>query len=75
MTPERNLKVAFVVPYFISGQSILAKHETVAKLNDAETAEKLEFILAVPKGTTSETITKAILPKAQILVAETTELW
>ena len=71
MTLERNLKVAFVGPYFISGQSILAKHETVVKLNDAETAEKLEFTLAVPKGSTSETITEAILPKAQILVAET----
>ena len=71
ITPERNLKVAFVGPYFISGQAILAKHETVLKLNQKKDVESLEFNLAVPKGSTSEAIAKAILPRASIIVTET----
>lgn len=74
ITPKRNLKVAFVGPYFISGQSILAKHETVVKLKQPDAAKELEFTLAVPKGSTSETIAKAVLPKAQVRVAETMDL-
>jgi len=42
MTPERNLKVAFVGPYFISGQSILAKHETVVKMKPFARGSRIE---------------------------------
>jgi ABC-type amino acid transport substrate-binding protein len=36
MTPERNLKAAFVGPYIISGKSILTKDSTVAMAQEAD---------------------------------------
>ncbi|MGD8471501.1 MAG: transporter substrate-binding domain-containing protein, partial [Desulfobacteraceae bacterium] len=30
MTPERNLKVAFIGPYYISGKGLLTKTQTIA---------------------------------------------
>jgi len=35
ITPERNLKFAFVGPYFISGKSFLTKKATIAQTKDA----------------------------------------
>ena len=36
MTPERNLKVAFIGPYYISGKGVLTKTQTIATLQAAE---------------------------------------
>jgi polar amino acid transport system substrate-binding protein len=34
ITPKRNLKIAFVGPYFISGKAFLTKVETIANAKD-----------------------------------------
>lgn len=68
MSSERNLKVAFVGPYHITGKAILAKHETVLKLNQEESSEDIEIKLAVLKGGTGEAIAKAGFSKAEIIV-------
>ena len=39
ITPARNLKVAFVGPYFISGKAFLTKIETIAKAKEATRSE------------------------------------
>ena len=70
MTSERNLKVAFVGPYHITGKTILAKHDTVFKLNQEESAANVDIKLAVLKGGTSEEIAKGAFTKAEILVAD-----
>lgn len=68
MVPERNLKVAFVGPYMVSGQSVMTtvtKSLTIANLKDLN---KPEVRLAVPKGTTSEQLVKNELSKASLMV-------
>ena len=46
MTPDRNLKVAFVGPYFISGKGVLTKTQTAASLQDTTGLNKPNFRLA-----------------------------
>lgn len=73
MTAERNLKIAFVGPYHVTGKTILAKHDTVFKLNQEEKAANIKIKLAVLKGGTSEEIAKGAFSKAEILVANSQE--
>jgi len=54
MTPKRNLKVAFVGPYFISGKGILTKTEHIAALQSATGLNKAEFSIAAIKDSCSE---------------------
>ncbi len=70
MSTERNLKIAFVGPYFISGQALLASKATALSLNSPADINKPDFSIAVEKGTTSEQIAKTIAPKAKITVAK-----
>jgi len=70
IVPKRNLKVVFVGPYFISGQSILTTKMTAMSVENMNDINKPDFTLAVPGGTTSEIIAKNNVPKAQIKVAK-----
>ena len=70
ITPERNLKAAFVGPYFLSGKSIIAKIETVALWDDASDLDKPEISLAVLKGSTSQQFVETIIPNAKLLPAD-----
>ncbi len=68
MTLSRNLKVAFVGPYYISGKGILTKTKTIGALQKAEGLNKPEFKIAVLKGSTSQKFAETTAPKA-VLVA------
>ena len=70
IVPKRNLKVAFVGPYFISGQSLMTTKMTAMSVENLNDINKPDFTLAVPGGTTSELIAKKNVPKAQIKVAK-----
>jgi polar amino acid transport system substrate-binding protein len=70
ITSERNLKFAFVGPYFVSGQSILTTKETAMNVKDLKEINKTDFSLAVPLGTTSEAIAKMTLNQTKIEVAK-----
>lgn len=70
ITSERNLKFAFVGPYFVSGQSILTTKETALNAKSLKEINKADFSLAVPLGTTSEAIAKISLPLAKVEVAK-----
>lgn len=73
ITPDRNLRVVYVGPYFISGQSILTTKDVAININGLADINKSDFSIAVPKGTTTEKIAKLMLPKAKLVVANTTE--
>jgi polar amino acid transport system substrate-binding protein len=73
ITPERNLRVVYVGPYFISGQSILTTKDVAININGMADINKSDFSIAVPKGTTTEKIAKMTLPKAKLVVAGSTE--
>ena len=71
ITGKRNLKVAFVGPYFLSGKSILTKDIAIASINDGEELNNPETTLAALKGSTSQQVVEKLLPKAKFVATET----
>lgn len=69
MTPRRNMEVAFVGPYFISGKSILTKTNTIAAATNTEEINQSDTSLTVLRGSTSQTFVEKLLPKAQLVPA------
>lgn len=65
ITPERNMKVAFVGPYHITGKSVLTKIESIAKVKDPEELNSSKFHFTALAGSTSEVLVKAIMPEAK----------
>jgi polar amino acid transport system substrate-binding protein len=61
ITSKRNLKVAFVGPYFISGKGFLAKEKTIAALNDTTERNRPGVKLAVLKDSTSQLFVETVL--------------
>ena len=70
ITPQRNLKVAFVGPYFASGKSILTKKENVDSLDELSKINQPEKVLVALKGSTSQAFVERLLPKAQLQLAD-----
>ena len=70
MTPQRNLKAAFVGPYVVSGKSILTKSATLATLKDAEEIDRSTLRITALKGSTSERFVKNILEKTTYIGVE-----
>jgi len=67
MTPARNLKVAFVGPYYVTGKAFLTKKTTIASLKDADGIDKPEYIVTALKGSTSQAYVEKVLPKAHLV--------
>ncbi len=70
ITSKRNLKHAFIGPYFISGQSMVTTKETAFKAEKLADIDTADFTLAVPKGTTSEIAARTNLKNAKVTVAK-----
>jgi polar amino acid transport system substrate-binding protein len=66
MTSERNMKVAFVGPYFISGTSVLTKEGSIERMADIERINDPNTRLAALKGSTSQHIVEDLIPKATL---------
>jgi polar amino acid transport system substrate-binding protein len=71
MTPQRNMKVAFVGPYLVSGMSLLTKSKTMAKMRKAEEINTANVKVAALKGSTAEKFAQTTLPKAQMTLVDT----
>lgn len=71
ITPERNMRVAFVGPYHISGKSILTKSSTLAAAQDAEDIDATQLKVSALRGSTSEKFVDAVLPEAELLATDT----
>ncbi len=71
ITGKRNLKVAFVGPYFISGKSILTKDIAIASIDNGSDLNKPEISLAALKGSTSQQVVETLLPKAKLVATNT----
>ncbi len=70
MTPQRNLKVAFVGPYFASGKSILTKKENVDSLDELSKINQPDKVLVALKGSTSQMFVEQLLSKAKLQLAD-----
>ena len=66
MTPERNLKVAFVGPYIVSGKSILTKSKTLAAIKEAKEIDQANATLATLEGSTSQKFVERFIEKAKL---------
>jgi polar amino acid transport system substrate-binding protein len=67
ITPERNARVAFAGPYFISGKSVLSKSETIVRVDSVTELDDPNRTYAALAGSTSETFVREKLPKAKLV--------
>ena len=67
ITPERNARVAFAGPYFISGKSVLSKSETIARVDSATELDDPNRTYAALAGSTSEQFVNEVLPQAKLV--------
>jgi len=67
MTPQRNMKVAFVGPYYVTGKAFLTKMETIASLKNADGIDKPEYTVTTLKGSTSQQYVEKVLPHAKLV--------
>jgi polar amino acid transport system substrate-binding protein len=68
MTPGRNLKVAFVGPYFTSGKAFLTKRSSIAQAKGLPDVNNPQFTFVALKGSTSEEVIRQGAPQAKHLV-------
>ena len=70
ITPTRNLKVAFVGPYMVTGKSILTKQAAAESMSEPALINKPERVLVALKGSTSQTFAEKLFPQAKLLLAD-----
>lgn len=71
MTPERNLKVAFVGPYRISGKSVLAKSATLSRVDEVSEIKASDVTLTALKGSTSQAFVETVFPNVKLITVST----
>jgi polar amino acid transport system substrate-binding protein len=67
ITPERNMKSAFVGPYYLSGKSILTRSATLAQADEAGDLDQASLKFAALEGSTSQRFVERVLPKASLV--------
>lgn len=70
ITGKRNMKVAFVGPYFISGKSFVTKIKWIASVKDASQVDSPKTTMVALKGSTSQTFVEKDVPKAKLVLAK-----
>jgi polar amino acid transport system substrate-binding protein len=71
ITPKRNLKVAFVGPYFISGKAFLTKVRSIAQAKEADDVNTPDTKLVALRDSTSQAFAEAVLDKATLFTTGT----
>ncbi len=70
ITPERNLKVAFVGPYILTGKSILAKSKRLAALDEMSEINRPRITVAALKASTSQSFVEKLAPKVKLVTTD-----
>ena len=70
MTPERNLRAAFVGPYIVSGKSILTKDKTLAQADETQDIDMASVKIVALENSTSQKFVKTFMPKAQLITTK-----
>ena len=71
MTPGRNLKVAFIGPYFISGKAFLTKAKTIAMAKEADEVNSPNIKIVALKDSTSQAFAEEVLNKTTLITTGT----
>lgn len=69
MTPERNLKVAFVGPYLVSGKGLLTNDEKIASIEEISEIDVPGTTLVALKGSTSDFFVRKRLAKTKLMLS------
>lgn len=67
MTIERNQRVAFVGPYYISGKGLLAKAREFSLLRETTGLNSPKVTIAAVKGSTSQDYARSLMPEAKLI--------
>jgi polar amino acid transport system substrate-binding protein len=67
ITPERNARVAFAGPYFISGNTLLARNRELAETEDLAQLDDPKLSFAALEASTSARFVRTHLPKARLV--------
>jgi polar amino acid transport system substrate-binding protein len=70
-TLERNTRVPFVGPYYISGKSILTKSDVLSSVQSAQEMNNERLSIAALRGSTSEDFVEAVLDKPSLTTTAT----
>ncbi len=70
ITPERNARVAFAGPYFISGKSVLTKDRALANAANSAVLDDASRTYAALAGSTSADFVAKRLPKAKLVTTK-----
>lgn len=70
ITPGRNLKAAFVGPYFESGKAFMTKIKTIAMADDPEDIDAKKTKLVALKGSTSQAFVEKMIPDATLVTTD-----
>jgi polar amino acid transport system substrate-binding protein len=70
MTPERNARVAFAGPYFVSGMSVLAKSRSITDVENPAALDRAERRYAAVSESTSARFIADVLPHAQLVTVD-----
>lgn len=68
MTPERNARVAFAGPYFISGTSLVTRDLDVEHMRDPARLDDPSHSFAALAGSTSAAFVREVFPKAKLVL-------
>ena len=71
ITPKRNLKVAFVGPYFISGKAFLTKVKTIANAKETDDINTPDTKLVALRDSTSQAFAETVLDKTTLFTTGT----
>src|SRR5262245_10384882 len=66
ITPERNMRFAFVGPYFVSGKSFLAKEATLTSAKGSADLNDPSRRLAALRASTSQAFVEQYMPRASL---------
>ncbi len=70
ITTERNLEVAFIGPYTLSGKSILTRSPKLSEAQSASTINQSDVKLVTLKGSTSEDFVKSFLGNTTLTLVD-----
>lgn len=71
MTPKRNLKFAFIGPYYVSGKGVLTKLTNIAALQDPEGLNNFDLKVATLENSTSQTFVEKMASRAKLVKTKT----
>lgn len=73
MTIDRNMRVAFAGPYFVSGKCLVTREQAIAQVDEADDLKEADAKIAAVKGTTSENFVTELLPQTKYIPVNNTD--